>query len=177
MSDRAIIEAANKMTGQHKVDQVTYVNAVIDSVDMVNRVCSCTAIDGHTEYQLPTVKLMASVDDGFLIEPEIGSTVKVLFSQNIEPFVVQYSGIKNITIFASTAVQFQDGTFGGLVKVSDLVTKLNALENDLNALKTALVTAIVATPTMVALTPYTSQLFTQTMQSELENTTVKHGTN
>jgi hypothetical protein len=106
-SDRAIIQSIFKMTDQHKNDNVTYVNAVVLSVDIPNRKCSCTAIDGHTEYELPTVRLMASVDDGVLIEPEIGSTIKVIFSQNIEPFAVQFSGIKNITIFASTNITIQ----------------------------------------------------------------------
>lgn len=141
MSDRGIIEAVNKMTGQHKVDQVTYVNAEVLSVNIDGRTCSCVAIDGHTEYTLPTVLLMASVDDGLLIEPEIGSTVKVIFSQNIEPFVVQYSEIKKITIFASTNVQFQDGSFGGLVKVNELKTQLTNLQNTVNGIITALTSA------------------------------------
>lgn len=182
MSDRALIEGVNKMTGQHKVDQVTYVNAVVDSVDMPKRICSCTAIDGHTQYDLPTVLLMASVDDGFLIEPEIGSTVKVIFSQNIEPFVAQYSDIKNITIFANTKVQLQDGSFGGLVKVIDLVSKLNTIEQDLTSLKSAFKSWVVA-PSDGGLalkavsTEWANSEITKTKQEDLENLSVIHGTN
>jgi len=191
MSDRAIIEAVNKMSGQHKIDQVTYINAVVLSVNKSERSCHCRAIDGHTEYDLPTVLLMASVDDGILIEPEINSTVKVIFSQNIEPFVVQFSEIKNITIFANTKVQLQDGSFGGIVKVTDLVSKLNKIETDLNNLKSGLIAAISAasatgiTPVtgvslagfMSTLGTYASQIFVLTQKNELENTKVQHGTN
>lgn len=191
MSDRAIIEAVNKMSGQHKIDQVTYINAVVLSVNKNERSCHCRAIDGHTEYDLPTVLLMASVDDGILIEPEINSTVKVIFSQNIEPFVVQFSEIKNITIFANTKVQLQDGSFGGIVKVTDLVSKLNKIETDLNNLKSGLIAAISAasatgiTPVtgvslagfMSTLGTYASQIFVLTQKNELENTKVQHGTN
>ena len=181
-SDRAIIESINKMTGQHKNDVVTYVNAVVLSVDLPNRKCSCTAIDGHTEYDLPTVKLMASVDDGILIEPVIGSTIKVLFSQNIEPFVVQFSGIKNIWILASGNIVFQDGSFGGMVKVADLVTKLNTLENDLNTLKNAFKSWVTvpsdggAALKIITATWFNSDL-NKTVQSDLENKCVQHGTN
>ena len=130
MSDRAIIEAVNKMSGQHKLDQVTYIDSEVISVDIPNRKCSCKAIGGHTDYDFPTVRLMASVDDGILIEPVIGSTIKVIFSQNIEPFAVQFSEIENITIITNTKITFQDGSFGGLVKVEELTAKINALESD-----------------------------------------------
>ena len=181
-SDRAIIQSIFKMTDQHKNDNVTYVNAVVLIVDIPNRKCSCTAIDGHTEYELPTVRLMASVDDGVLIEPEIGSTIKVIFSQNIEPFAVQFSGIKNIWILASEKIIFNDGSFGGLVKVKDLTTKLNTLENDLNALKNAFKTWVTvpsdggAALKLITTTWFNSSL-SKTAQSDIENLDITHGTN
>ncbi len=182
MSDRAIIEAANKMTGQHKIDQVTYVNAVVDSVDISKRTCACTAIDGHTQYDLPTVSLMASVDDGDLKIPVIGSTIKVIFSQNIEPFVCQYSELENIIIFASTKIQLQDGSFGGLVKVSDLVSKINTLESDLNTLKSAfnswtVVPSDGGSALKIASATWVGNSITETKVDDLENTAITHGSN
>ena len=138
MSDRAIIEAIIKMTGQHKVDPVTYVDAEVNSVDVPRRICSCTVIAGHTEYQLNTVKLMAVVDDGLLIEPVVGSSVKIIFSANLEAFVCQYSEIENITIDAKTAIKLNDGQFGGLVKVGGLIDYLKGVFADLTQISTSL---------------------------------------
>ena len=138
MSDRAIIESINKMTGLHKVDTVTYADATVDSVDLIARTCSCTVIAGHTEYQLNTVKLMAVVDDGLLIEPVIGSTVKVIFSVNLEAFVCQYSEIESITIDARTKIKLNDGQFGGLVKINGVMDFLKGVFADLTTISTAL---------------------------------------
>lgn len=137
MSDRAIIEAVNKMSGLYKVDQVAYVDAVVESVDAAARTCVCSVLAGNAEYQV-TAKLMAAVDDGLLIEPAIGSTVKLIFSVNVEPFVCQYSEIANITIDAATLIKLNDGSFGGLVKVDGVVNYLKKVFSDLTTISTAL---------------------------------------
>ena len=180
MSDRSIHEAIYKMAGLHKVDQVTYVNAVVNSVDLKARTCNCTVIEGHTEYELPTVKLMAVVDDGLFIEPAVGSVVKVLFSELIEPFVAQFSEIENVTIDARQKIQFNDGTFGGMIKIAELVTKINALENDLNTLKAAIASW---TPVPCdggaalkgVITNWSAQSLPVTAVNDIENTMVTHG--
>lgn len=180
MSDRSIKEAINKLTGLHKVDQVSYVNAVVDNVDISKRTCDCTAIDGHTEYELPGVRLMAVVDDGILFEPVIGSTVKVIFSQNIEPFVCQYSEVENITLHANTKIQFNDGTFGGLVQINPLIEKINNLENDLNNLKSLFASwSIIPSDGGAALKTITTKWSTEQIKNtvlvDLENTKISHG--
>jgi hypothetical protein len=173
MSDRAIIESIYKMVGLHKCDLVTYVNAEVVSVNIKKRV----AVDGHTEYDLPDVKLMASVDDGFLIEPVIGSTVKVIFSQNIEPFICQYSEIENITIDAKTKVKFNDGSFGGLIKIKELTDKLNTLEKDLNTIKNVFATwtPIAETVLKTSLSVWSGQQITETKVKDIENPKITHG--
>ena len=191
MSDRAIIEAIRKMAGDHKNDVVTYVNAEVVSVDLSSRTCVCSAIDGHTAYDLPNVQLMPIIEDGMLIEPTVGSAVKVIFSQNIEPFICQYSEIENITLTARTKIQLNDGIFGGLIKIDNLIEKMNNLETDLNNLKGTLniiVASVNALPpstpvlsTILAgilsgtLSTYSSNLFTPTLKVDLENTRITHG--
>ena len=180
MSDRSIREAVIKMTGGHKVDQVTYVNAVVNSVDIKGRACGCTVVEGHTEYELPTVKLMAVVDDGILVEPVIGSIVKIIFSELIEPFVAQYSEIETITIDARQTIKFNDGTFGGVVKVAELVQKLNELENDLNTLKAAIaswtpVPSDGGAALKGVITNWSAQSLPVTAVNDIENTMVTHG--
>jgi len=180
MSDRSINEAINKMVGTHKVDQVSYCNAEVISVNIQARTCDCIVIDGQTEYDLPNVRLMAVIDDGILFEPVIGSTVKVIFSRLVEPFVCQYSELENITIDAVTTIKFNDGSFGGLLKIKETVDKLNALEKDLNNLKNAFNSwVIVPSDGGLALKTITSawsgQSLTKTKINDLENKKVKHG--
>ena len=175
MSDRAIIESIIKMTGLHKVDQVSYVNATVKSVDLKKRTCECIVVDGHTEYDL-TCKLMATIDDGILFEPVINSTVKVIFSQNVEPFVCQYSEIENITIDAKTKIKFNDGSFGGLVKVKELTDKINTLEKDLNTLKKVFGTwtPLAETVLKTSLTTWSGQQITVTKENEIQNKKIQH---
>lgn len=180
MSDRAINEAINKIVGSHKTDQVTYINAIVESVDLPSRTCSCTAIDGHTEYDLPTVKLMAVVDDGLFIEPVIGSTVKVIFSVNIEPFVCQFSEIQNITIIAKTNITLNDGSYGGLIMIQELVAKMNLLETDLNNLKSIfaawpVIPADGGASLKAVTAPWSGTLITLTETEDLENPMITHG--
>lgn len=104
MSDRDIEEGIRRLAGTHNVDQVNYCNAEVISVNIPARTCDCLVIDGHTEYELPSVRLMAIVDDGILFEPVIGSTVKVIYSRLVEPFVCQYSELENITITTKSTV-------------------------------------------------------------------------
>lgn len=176
MSDRAIIESINKMTGQHKIDQITYINATVKSIDIDKRTCECTAIDGHTEYDL-TAKLMASVDDGILFIPAINSTIKVIFSQNVEPFVIQYSEIENIIIDAKIKIQFNDGSFGGLIKITDLVGRLNTLEKDLNTVKQVFATwtPLAETGLKTSLTAWSGRQLTETKTKDIENERITHG--
>lgn len=168
------------MVGSHRNDQVTYINAIVESVDLPSRSCSCTAIDGHTEYYLPTVKLMAVVDDGLLIEPVVGSTVKVIFSVNIEPFVCQFSEIQNITIIAKTNITFNDGSYGGMIIIQELVAKINLLENDLNTLK-SMFAAWPVIPSdggaslKAATAPWSGASITLTEIEDLENPMITHG--
>lgn len=164
MSDRAIIEAIYKMSGLYKVDQVAYVDAVVESVDSAKRTCVCSVLAGNAEYQV-TAKLMAAVDDGLLIEPAIGSTVKLIFSVNVEPFVCQYSEIANITIDAATLIKLNDGSFGGLVKVDGVVNYLKKVFSDLTTISTAL-NGLGAPVILQTKTPN---------KKDFENEKIKHG--
>jgi hypothetical protein len=120
---------------------------------------------------------MAQVDDGLLIEPVIGSTVKVIYSDLIEPFVCQYSEIENITIHANTKITLNDGAFGGLVKSEDLTVKLNNIEKLLNDLITKYnghTHNVIGAATGPGLAPETGSI-TPTVSIDLQNQNVSHG--
>jgi len=180
MSDRSIIEAVTKMTGAHKLNPVSYINATINSVDLDARTCEVTAIDGSVDFVIYDVCLMAVVDDGLLIEPVVGSVVKVIYSQTVEPFICQYSEIENITIISNNSITFNDGSMGGLVQGTELVAKLNKLENDLNTLKSAFASWVVVpsdggAALKASTAAWSGQTIPATTTLDIENSSVKHG--
>ena len=164
--------------------------ATVDSVDIGNRTCSCSLVSGSTDIALTNVKLMANVDDGMLITPTVGSTVIIESAPNIEPYVSMFSGIDKVFQVAggstyqidSDGIKLNGENFDGLVKVAKLTEKLNNIEDLLNDLITKYNAHThpyvnVAAP---ATTSPTTSLETGTIapitsQSDIENTTVKHG--
>lgn len=170
MSDRGIAEAVQKLAGTHLADRVYYLNAEVISVDEQNRTCKVISLSGNSDNEF-TARLMASVDDGFLIVPAVGSTVVVSRSDFNGASVMQYSEVEKIV--------FRGGDLGGLVKVIELTKKLNTLENKLNSLvlkyntHTHNVTAV-GSPTGSSLNPESGQL-TPTQRKEIENDKITHG--
>ena len=164
-ANRIINDAINRITGSHKIDPVYFGDATIESVDLPNCVCSVTIIDGHTEVIIPNVRLMSVIDDGVIFEPVIGSTVTIIYSQNVDPVVVKYSQIKSIQAITNKFI-FNDGSNGGLAIIGALLQKINNLENQLNSVTTW---AATVTP------PLTVQPLVLTQRKEIENTLIIHG--
>lgn len=168
-----------KNAGTYLKDIVSIVICTVDSVDKDNRVCDCTPIGGDADTSMPSVQLCAENDNGLLVFPEIGSTVIVGLSVRNTAFVIMSSALSNI--------QMLDGTFAGLVKVIELTAKLNVYEGILNNIIAANIliqAAGVSSPgtpvtngTLAAfLTGVPVIPLTLTLQSEIENLLVTHGT-
>lgn len=92
-------------------------------------------------------------------------------SNSDDLFVELYSEIESIEIMG--------GTNGGMVKVADLVQKLNALENEVNNLKTAISTWVPVASDggaalKAALTTWFGQSLTLTVSNDLANIKFKH---
>lgn len=191
--------------------------AEVQAVDANTRTCTVVSTSLPTETEFSNVALMAESTDGFLCLPAVGSAVMVCDPKTLNPFVLMYSEVDKVqivvnktaqtitdgkiaqeigsTTFTTTSglSQFNDGGFGGLVKVAELTTKLNNLENDLNVLKTALAAIITtlnaAGPVPLlsggpsglgavlsgALATYIADVLIPTLRLQLENTKVKHG--
>lgn len=206
-NNRQLIEAVQKMTGTQLSDKVMLLAATIDSVDVAKRTCNVTAVSGQQTIAIENVQLMADIDDGFLIIPAVNSTVIVAYSTFNKPFVSLFSGIDKVLLVAgekSASVQIDvdgllleieqtkvliadgeiminDGSLGGLVKVSELTTKLNNLENKVNDIvakfnsHTHVLTLTTGTGTAAPTANPVSGTLTPTEQSEIENEKVKHG--
>lgn len=126
--DRAIGIAISQLAGTHNQDSVFIFDAVVNSIDKPNRTCNVTKVGGETSGQLD-VRLMASKDDGCYVIPVVDSNVIVIGSNNVTPFVAQFSEVESI--------EWLGGENDGVPLVNPLLEKLNNLENDINTLKSA----------------------------------------
>jgi len=189
MSDRAIIQAIQTISGTFNADTVHLITAEVDSVDIPSRTCTVTTISGKNQTAIESVKLMAAIDDGILFVPTIGSTVMISYSNYNLPFVVQYSEVDQILFISGSSqvsivdgkIMFNDGSYGGLVEVGNLVQKLNNLENLVNDLSrkfnshTHILTLTSGTGTAAPTASPETTVLTQTQRNDIENTAITHG--
>lgn len=194
------------MTGTQLSDTVRILLATVDSVDEAKRTCTVTTVSGQGSFTIENVQLMPSVDDGLFLIPQIGTTVIVVYSVYNQPFIALFSGLEKIVItagennaaisvtgdgllleigettvqIADDEIKFNDGALGGLVKVAELTTKLNNLENKVNTLittfNTHVHTGVTTGPGSSATTPTTvNGTLTPTQQQDIENKKIKQG--
>jgi hypothetical protein len=171
--NRGIKEGIQRLAGTWGKDFVSIIEAEVISVDETTRTAIAKPLSGDYNANI-TINLLANPNDGFILVPSVGSTVIVAMTNKNDYFVVQFSDIDKVRI---TIGQFEilmtenelllgDGSYEGLVKVSDLVTKLNNLENKVNTIITwglGVTPPLATTPLIV------------TTQTELENTKIKQG--
>jgi hypothetical protein len=141
----------------------------VDSVDLDNLTCYCIPINDDAD--ITEVRLMANIDNGFLLIPEVNSIVVVSFLSDSSAYVSLVSKVSEI--------QLNGTNYDGLVKVQELTDKLNNLENKLNDLITACSSQVVTLapsgtfPLASYFTSVTPLIPTQ--QIEIENQKVKQG--
>lgn len=183
MSDRAIITAIQKAAGTYQEDKVKMLIGTVDSIQ--GNTCTCIVNDQSI---IPGISLQASVCDGLFITPSIGSTVLILYTVQINPFIALYSDIdkyylqvgnSSIEMLNDGSVTLNDGSFNGLIKGGALTEKLNNLENKVNELISNFnahthEVVSVGSPTSAPLSPITGNL-TPTIESDIENDKITHG--
>lgn len=169
MSSTADIKKAIKGLSETG-DEVYSILCTVKSVDLTAKTCYCLPVSGDAD--ITDVSLIVNAQTGFMIIPTVGSKVLVTMQNESTGYVGMYSQIDFIYL--------NGDSYGGLVKVADLVTKLNNLEKKVNTLITAM-SSWVVNPTdggaalkTIAATFYGS-LLAVTTQSSIENTTVKQG--
>lgn len=144
--------------------------ASVVKVNTEERTCVVKGIDATATTEYTDVMLQADTANGLLIEPAIDSTVLVAFNRRGYAFVAMFSEVQRVTIVAASGIQFNDGSFGGLVKVEELVSKLNRIENAFNShTHTGVQTGSGSTGTPA------TQITPLTTKANIENTTVTHG--
>jgi hypothetical protein len=186
---REIIDAIQIISGNKGSDNISYLPCSVVSVDEAARQCTCQALNGISMAPFSNVQLMAAVDDGVLYIPTVGSTVIVTYSKFNQPYVSFFSELDKILYVVGNsvvkiidgAIQFNDGSFGGLTKIAALTQKLNNLENLVNDLiskynsHTHILTLTSGTGTAAPTTTVEATTLTPTQRSDIENNLVTHG--
>jgi hypothetical protein len=173
MGNSDLQQALINLNTVHNNDVLYFFNATVNSVDLDNRVCDCTSIEGRGANDYPNCRLMTEVDDGILIIPTIGSSVTILLSHNTDPLIIGYSEVDQII--------FRGGDLGGMVLVKSLLTKLNNLENAYNDLAakfnshTHPITVTSGTGSSLATTTQETKTLTPTQQVDIENQNITQG--
>lgn len=204
--NRSISESLRKLSGTYLKDVVSFIICNVNSVDKVNRVCDCVAISGNANTLIPSVQLCAENSDGFVVFPAVGSTVIVALSIRNNAYIQFFSEVDEIVMYWDNGTlaysfdfnadgnglqQFNDGKFGGLIKVKDptdptvgLLKKINNLENLVNNLivQYNLHTHPYLNGVTPAITSPTSQqeagsIAPITTETDLTNPNITHGLN
>jgi len=154
-----------------KHEEVYSIVCIVDDVDIAGKTCNCSPINGDAK--LLNVRLMADVTKiGIFVTPSVNSQVMVTMINKYTGYVSMFSELDEI--------QLNGLDKDGLVIVADLVTKLNNLENLINthliAYNLHTHAGVTVGMGVTGITTPDTQTLTPTIQADLENTTVKHGT-
>lgn len=157
-------------------DYIQLINGEVVTVNEGERTCVIKQVSGDADNEIPDVKLLAESNDGFLKIPAVGSVVIIAVTRESIPFVLMFSDLKKVYSIQDQ-FQFNDGGFGGLVKVETLTDKLNNIENKVNSIINSFnahthpvsgsATTVPAALIVGTLTP--------TNKAEIENDKVIHG--
>jgi len=152
-------------------DKFTFDKAVLCQVISVSG-STCNVLAVERDVELIDVRLQAATSNGIYLKPAVDSFVICAPINDVEFAVIMYSDIDEIKLL--------DGSYGGLIKIDDMVTKVNNLEGQVNDLLTALqgVTIPLAPSGTYPFAPIFSSFtpLTPTQVSDIENPLVTHGT-
>jgi hypothetical protein len=168
MTTREIIRELARSDGDDIYENLF---AKVVSVDIPSKTCTVNTI--ADEMDLFDIRLIADSSDGVLFVPAVDSVVGICMINEVEGYVTLFSSL--------TSIKFSDGAHGGLIKITDLVTQLNNLESDVNDLKQVLSTTW--TPVSndggaalkAAAATWAAATLTETLNADIENTTITHG--
>ena len=199
MSDNSLGIAIRKLAGTYDKDVFKLMYGQVVSVDLTNEDYPCCVVNTPGDIQVPNVALTASVGDGFLRVPTIGSTVAIF--KNIHgdgAFILLYSDLDSIRLETQQGwliawdsngedSNLSSKSFGGLIKLIDpndqtkgLLAKVNQLENKYNNLLTLLnshvhVSAAPTVNTSTPVTAFTDTIAPITQRADIEDANFTHG--
>lgn len=105
------------------------------SVSESERTCEVSPIDGGANVTKARLQASLNGSTGIVQIPTIDSYVIVTFINEQKGFVSLFTDVDKILI-DTDLVQFNGGDNDGLINITEIVTKLNALITEINTLKT-----------------------------------------
>lgn len=159
----------------------------VKSIDEQKRTCEVEIADDMMLYD---VRLTPVDDASCYALPKVDSWVVIASLENSDTLnaVCMTSEIDKIVmsvngcdiVISDGSIEINGGGLGGLIKIEDLVNKINAIEQDLNTIKTAFKSWTVApndggAALKAAAATWAGQTITTTKKSDLENEKIKHG--
>ena len=172
MSEDVIKKAIQQIAAPAAARNITAVDGTVLLVDVDARTCLVEVNNGTAITEI-TARISPVVGDGFILIPAVGSGVIVNYSIGIVPYISQFSDVEKVLFFVGeSTIEIEDGSIvinggnlGGLIKIDDLVNKLNAIENKLNTIITwgGTVTPPLSTSPMI-----------NTQKTDIEDDKVKH---
>lgn len=157
--------------------------AKVNSVNETDYICNVTLSNGSV---IDDARLRAVINNSaaMAMTPVVGTFVLIArIERTSEWIVIAYDQVDKViwnmkdAKLNADAFSFNNGQNGGLIKITKLVEKINAIENKCNLLEAVLAshTHPVAGTLASASTPLiVPQPITLTLKPELENTKVKH---
>ena len=147
------------------------VRGEVSNVSETDWTCDVVPLDGNAPIKGVRLKPTKGGSYGFILIPTDGTQATVVFESKTKAFLLNADEVDKVLI--------RNGENGGLINISELVTKLNKLENKVNNLVTYSATHTHTGVTAgggvtgVASTPVTGSL-TLTQVSDLEDDKVLH---
>lgn len=170
-------ELIRKIANKNKT---TVVRAIVKSVDEEKGVCDCQLLGSGADIYDVKINAAINTTKGIRIIPSIDSVVYLIFEDNTntEAFIALYSEVEKVLLDGEN-FQFNSGENGGLIRIEDLITKINIIENDINSLKSVFSNWITSpndggASLKAASASWFSQNITKTKKEDIENNKIKH---
>lgn len=170
MSNRDLQQAIRKLSGFEDLGFESKA-CTVSNINTTDYTCDCTPIDGSADYL--GIIYNADAKKGFVLEPKDGSIVVITVTSDTTGFVSMVSEVNQIYLNGDNE--------GGIVKVSDLVDRINDIKDVVNDLitkyntHTHILTLSAGTGTAAATTTTEPDTIPNTTVNELQNNKVKHG--
>lgn len=171
----AVSELVALIKDQKGIRTAALVWAECIAVDWENGVMDARGVTDDLEYYDVQLGM-----PGMMIKPKIGSMclLGILEGESAAAFLIRAEDLELIEIRSANII-INDGDNGGLIRIEDLVKKLNVLEKDINSLK-QVYSGWTPVPQdgggalKTSLASWSSQKLTETTTADLENDKVKH---
>jgi hypothetical protein len=139
--------------------------------EVSNTLCVCEPIDTDLP-DIQNVRLCSEEEDAVILPiPKVGSQVIVVDTLDGGGYIAMFGELESLYL--------RGDQYGGLVKIEELVTKLNNLENKVNTIINTLNSTVIPlapSGTYPLSSNFSSvSTLTTTNKSDIENDKVKHG--